>query len=113
MKTIRALNILVIFLILSFYSINRFNDRSQAKAAEALKVSETDQQSEKKEFISLMEEKIAAFRQSLDEMKALAGNVSSPNRIEIFKHSAEMERQIKAAEKNLAELKGLDNQLLN
>ena len=112
MKTIRVLNIVVILLIISFYSINRSSNRAQAETTEALKVSEADQQREKQEFISLMEGKIAPFRRSLDEMKALACNAPSPARIEITKHSEEMERQIKAAEKNLAELKGSSSEVL-
>jgi hypothetical protein len=81
MKTIRVLTTMLIFLIITFSSINCSSDRAQAVTAEALKASEADLQRGKKEYISLMEEKIAAFRRSLDEMKVLAGNVSSPTRI--------------------------------
>lgn len=113
MKTIRVLTTALFLVIISFYSINCSSDRAQAETAEALKASEADLQREKQEFVTLTEKKVAAFRRSLDEMKALAGNASSPARIEINKHSEEMERQIITAEKNLAELKGSNNQALD
>ena len=113
MKTIRVLTTMLIVLIITFFNINCSSDRAQAETAEALKASETDLQTEKQEFISLMDGKIAVFRQSLDEMKALAGNVSSHAKIEINRHNAEMERQIEVAEKNLAELKTSNNPAFN
>jgi len=113
MTTIRALTTALVFLVMTFYSVNCSSERAQAETTEALKASVADGQREKQEFITLTEAKIAAFRRSLGEMQARAGNVSSPARVEINKHSGEMERQIEAAEKTLAALKASNNQALD
>lgn len=113
MKTIRVLTTALFCVIISFFSIDCSSDRAQAETAAVMKASKAALQREKQEFVSLMERKIATFRQSLDEMKALAGNVSSQTRIEINRHNAEMERLIEAAEKNLAELKTSNHAAFN
>jgi len=105
MQTIREFTTVLVLLAVTLCLFNGCSDPTQKLAAAEMTTSEADLQSNQREFENAMEAKIAAFRQSLDEMKALGDNASAKTKVEIVLHTADLERQLKAVETGLADLK--------
>lgn len=97
MKPIRLLAAVPVLLIMTCSLFNVCGDRTQ-------KVSEADLRREKHKFESVMAAKIVVYRRSLHQMNARAENASSQFKLGTDRQSAELERQLEAAEKSLTAL---------
>lgn len=97
MKPIRLLIAVPVLLILTCSLFTVCGDRTQ-------KVSDADLRREKYKFESVMTAKIVVYRRSLHQMNLRAENASSQFKVGTDRQSAELERQLAAAEKNLTAL---------
>jgi len=113
MKTVRALTTALAILVMTLCSFNGCSGRAQNATAGTLNASDADLQRDKRRFESAMEDRIAAFRRALVEMKARADHAAPQTKVEIDKHRAELERKLEVADRLLVELKASNNQALN
>lgn len=97
MKPIRLLAAAPVLLIMTCSLFTVCGDRTQ-------KVSDADLRREKYKFESVMAAKLVVYRRSLHQMNARAENASSQFKLGTDRQSAELERQLEAAEKNLTAL---------
>lgn len=107
MQTIREFTTVLALLAVTFCLFNGCSDSTQKLGAAQMKTSEADLQKNQLEFESTMEAKLTAFRQAIDEIKALGENASLKTKVAIFLHCAHLERQLEAVETGIAELKAL------
>lgn len=97
MKPIRLLTAVPVLLILACSLFTVCGNRTQ-------KVSDADLRREKYKFESVMTARIVVYRRSLHQMNARVENASSQFKVGTDQQSAELERQLAAAEKNLTAL---------